>query len=135
MLLTACTVGIGEEPHVPLVGGVYQYAAMMAEDGRLVFAGTLVIQEGPNGAIGGSYRLPGQCQTLDGKVADCQGSIVGRRAADLSLAFDFDDDRFHHTARLDRDGVIRGLWTLVLVDSATADTSRAAGPFTGVPGR
>ena len=134
-LLTACTVGIGEEPHVPLIGGVYQYTAAVAEGGATVLTGTLVLEEGPHGELGGSYRLPGQCSTTDGEVADCQGSVVGRRNADLSLAFDFDTDRFHHTGTLDRDGVVRGLWIFTIVNEATSDTSRAAGPFTGVPVR
>ena len=134
-IAVACTVGIGDEPHVPLVGGVYQYSATTAEDGAIIFAGTLVLQEGPHGELGGSYRLPGQCSTAEGETADCQGRVVGQRNADLSLAFDFDTERFHHTGTLDRDGVIRGLWIFTFVDTLTADTSRAAGPFTGVPVR
>jgi hypothetical protein len=133
--LASCTVGIGDDPQQPLVGGVYQYSAALAEGGRVIYAGTLVLSEAGAGAIGGSYRLPGQCTTPEHQTADCVGSVVGKRLPDATITFDFDSDRFHHTGRLDRDGAIRGLWTLSFVDSTTSATSRAAGPFVSIPVR
>jgi hypothetical protein len=56
--LGACTVGVDDPAPRPVIGGVYQYAALLGSEALTAFSGTLILRDGPEGRIVGSYRLP-----------------------------------------------------------------------------
>jgi hypothetical protein len=133
---SACTLGITDGPHAPLVGGVYHYSAYLLGSDQLVFRGTLLLEDTQRTAIGGTYLLPAQCVAESGATVDCRGAVVGAISGGADLTFDFDSDRFHHTGRRERNGDIRGLWVLSIErDSTGGAPRRLSGRFVAVPTR
>ena len=131
----ACTVGLTEAPHTPLVGGVYQYSAFLLGSDRLMFRGTLLLDDAGAARLGGTYLFPAQCASAEGETVDCRGAVTGSLSGG-DVVFDFDSDRFHHTGRRDRNGEIRGLWVLTVEQGGGGEESRRiSGRFVALPTR
>jgi uncharacterized protein YceK len=136
-LAAGCGGALTEAPARPLAGGTYRYQATFVEDDNAGIArGTVILQDGAGGAVGGTFLLPAQCVARDGRTADCAGAVVGRLAADGAVEFDFEQFGMHHSGLVDRDGTLRGLWVLTLpADSAGLPERRLSGRFEAVPVR
>ncbi len=136
VLAAGCGGALTESPPRPLAGGTYRYQATFVEDAAGIARGTLILQDGASGAVGGTFLLPAQCVARDGRTADCVGAVTGRLAADGAVQFDFEQFGLHHSGLLDRDGTLRGLWVLTVpADSAGLPERRLSGRFEAVPVR
>lgn len=136
LLAAGCTVGISDADPIPVVGGSYGYSVYRGGTGDLVMQGTLILEDGADGEIGGAYILPGQCSTEDGETADCRGAVRGTVGVGGEVRFDFDDGTFHHTGALHRDGSIEGLW--IYHSDSTTETGEdvhITGRFEATPSR
>ncbi len=138
IITTSCATRLSEPQSRVLVGGIYDYTAIFLDGNQPVLRGVLRLQDGADDTAGGSYRLPGQCQstlTSPAAIVDCVGSVIGTVDAGRAIRFDFDNARFHHTGVIGVDGTITGLWTITFPSDSTGVPQRVAGQFRAVPAR